>query len=446
MPEAGVFSAAFVLSYAYIAFASRYRGLVVWLAAAAAVTVLHASGRHPDIPGLLSAVDLNILLIFSGILMIAEVLLETGAPAWAAERLVAVSGTLGRASLLLCALSGAVSMILENVATVMILAPVALELSRRLEANPVPLLLGIAVSSNLQGTATLVGDPPSMILASAEGLSFNDFFVLDGRPGIFFAVQAGALASLVVLWLVMGRNRRAVTWTGATRVTSWVPAAILAAVIAGLALVSLSGTLGIESGLICAAGGVLALLWHACRYRGSLPGLLVAGRPLDGVVGRGSGRIVRSFDFDTLFLLAGVFLLAGALERYGVIASIGRTIAVLAGGGAFRAFALVVASSVLISAFVDNVPFVTVMLPAVRVISDSTGLADGRFLSFGLLIGACLGGNISPVGASANIVAVSVLRRAGYRVGFGRFVSIGLPFTLAATLAGAAVVWVFWGP
>ncbi len=446
MPGAWIFSAAFVLAYIYISTAGRLRGPAVWCAAALASAACAIAGDAPDLAALMGRVDVNILLIFSGIMLIAEVLIETRAPAWAAERIVSVSGTLGRASLLICALAGAVSMFVENVATVMILAPVALALSRRLEADPVPLLIGIAISSNLQGTATLVGDPPSMILAASEGLSFNDFFVLDGMPGIFFAVQCGAVASFFVLWRVFGRSRRAVAWSGESGVSSWVPVVILAIVIAGLALTGFTGPSGPVSGLVCAAGGLAALIWHTLSHRGVLPGIFRARKATDLEEVRGSRQIVRGFDLDTVILLAGIFFMVGALEEYGVVDAIGRFIAGLSGGSAFGAFALIVLSSVVVSAFVDNVPFVTAMLPVVHSVASDLGIADWRFLSFGMLIGACLGGNISPVGASANIVAVSMLRKEGYRVSFGRFAALGLPFTLAATAAGAAFIWFVWGP
>lgn len=446
MTEAWIFSAAFVLAYIYIAAASRYRGMVVWGFAAIALCACLIAGKSPDLARLAGNIDINILLIFSGILLVAEVLLETRAPAWLAERLVSVSGNLGRASLLLCLLAGIISMFVENVATVMILAPVALELARRLEADPVPLLIGIAISSNLQGTATLVGDPPSMILAASEHLSFNDFFFMDGRPGIFFAVQCGAIASAFILWRVFGRNRRAVAWEGSARVTSWIPTLILAGVVVALALVSFTGSAGLMSGLVCAAGGVAALAWHTMSHRGLLPTILRARVPDDETGVRGSGEIIRGFDLDTILLLAGVFFLVGALETYGVVDGMGHFIAGLAGGSALGAFVVVVASSVAISAFVDNVPFVTAMLPVVHVMSRGLGFSDSRFLSFGMLIGACIGGNISPVGASANIVALSMLRKTGYRVPFRRFVGIGLPFTIVATAAGAAFIWFFWGP
>jgi Na+/H+ antiporter NhaD/arsenite permease-like protein len=447
LTQAHVFTAAFLLAYCYIAVGTRLRGVAVWAACALGVAVCAIAGLGVDLPHLARSVDVNILLIFAGILLIAEVLMETGVPAWLAAKLVALSGSLGLACLLLCMLSGAVSMFMENVATVMLVAPIALELCRRMEANPVPLLVCIAISSNLQGTATLVGDPPSMILASVRGMSFNDFIVYMGKPGIFFAVQAGALASLVVLGNLFGRDRRRTSWDAHPSVTSWVPAGILVGVIAALVASSfLREGAGMLSGLVCAAGGAFALLWHSLSHRGILPTILRVRRGDSTLESRGSKEIIRGFDFDTLALLAGIFFMVGALESYGVMDAVGRFVAGVSGNSPFAAFLILTWGSVAISAFVDNVPYVTAMLPVAAAVSRSLGLGDNPVMDFGLLVGACLGGNISPVGASANIIAVSMLRKSGFRVGFGSFVKIGLPFTILATLAGSLFLWGVWAP
>ncbi|MBN1433730.1 hypothetical protein JW921_03155, partial [Candidatus Fermentibacterales bacterium] len=150
-----VFSSAFVLIYLYIALFTRHRGLVVWAGAGLAVLVCLLAGQAVDIVSFFRGVNYNVLFIFAGILLIAEVLIETGLPAHLAARIVRVSRSYGMSALLICALSSVISMAVENVATVMIVAPIALEVARRSKANPVPLLIGIAIASNLQGTATL---------------------------------------------------------------------------------------------------------------------------------------------------------------------------------------------------------------------------------------------------------------------------------------------------
>ncbi|MBN1433931.1 anion permease, partial [Candidatus Fermentibacterales bacterium] len=302
------------------------------------------------------------------------------------------------------------------------------------------------------------GDPPSMILAASENLGFNDFFFFRGRPGIFFAVELGAVASFFVLYRLMGRDRRSFRAPSIPPMTRgwWIPTALLGLVIAGLALIGFfTPGVGLASGLLCAVGGLLSVVWHRGNRRKfrEIPGLSLE----EGVSGEGDEgqeradrrrprEILSAFDWDTLLLLAGIFFMVSALDELGIMATIGRFLAGVSGNSPFGAFMLVVWGSVLFSAFVDNVPFVTAMIPVVRTLGLSIGGGSYFYLTFGLLVGSCLGGNISPVGASANIVAVAMLRRKGHRVRFMEFVRIGLPFTVAATAAGSALIWLVWHP
>ncbi len=437
-----IFSAAFLAVYGYIAFGSRFRGAVVWAGIAVATAVAHLNGLYVDLGALFSMVNWNVLLIFSGILFTAEVLIDAGVPAHLAARIIAMSRNYGWAAMLICGLSSVISIFVENVATVMIVAPIALEVSRRHNANPVVLLIGIAIASNLQGTGTLVGDPPSMILAASENMSFNDFFFMHNRPGIFWAVQLGAAASFLVLYHFLGRDRGDVPRVAVPPVASWVPAWILAAVIAGLAVISfISPGVHLITGLMCIGGGFLSLLWYAVFRRRH-------GHRYENCVDRKTRSVVKAFDLDTLFLLAGIFFMVSALDMYGVMEQAGVFLAGLAGGEPLTAYIIIVAGALIFSAFVDNVPFVTAMIPVTHALAGSIGHGAGEhlYLTFGLLIGSCLGGNISPVGAAANIVSVSILKKNGYSVSFLQFVKVGLPFTLVATAAGAAFIWFVWHP
>jgi len=438
--QGALFSLFFGLVYCYIALAHRHRGVVVWIGAALAVLVSTRLGHSVNISELMAGINWNVLLIFGGILFIAEVMIDVGIPANLAGRIINGSRNYGWAAVLICALASVLSIFVENVATVMIVAPIAFEVCKKHGANPVPLLVGIAISSNLQGTATLVGDPPSMILAASENMGFNDFFFMLGKPGIFFAVQAGALASFGILWKHLGRNRDAVPRVRVTPVVSWIPVYILATVIAGLAVLSLyESGVGAAAGLLCALGGALSVAWYGIYRR---------GRSTPGAMERTPWKLVKAFDLDTLFLLGGIFFMGAALDEYGVMDATGAYLAGVAGESPVMAYLMIVAGSMLISAFVDNVPFVTAMIPVTRALAMNMAGSGGshHYLVFGLLIGSCLGGNISPVGASANIVAVSLLRKQGHKVSFWDFTRIGLPFTLAATAAGALFIWMFWHP
>ncbi|MCK4807037.1 MAG: anion permease, partial [Candidatus Aegiribacteria sp.] len=290
----------------------------------------------------------------------------------------------------------------------------------------------------------LVGDPPSMILAAAENMDFNDFFFMNGKPGIFFAVQLGAIASFFILRKLLKKDSRPLPEVTIPEVSSWFPAWILAGVILGLAILSFFFPgVGIEAGLLCITGGGIAVVWHAFFRRGYLKN---KGKGNHG--NRRARTILRGFDWDTLFLLAGIFFMVGALEEMGVMQKVGVFLAGISGNNPFLAFLIVVVSAVILSAFIDNVPYVTAMIPVAHAIAQTLGEGGQShyYLSFGLLIGACLGGNISPVGAAANIVSVSVLRKNGFKVSFMDFVRVGLPFTIAATVVGAAFIWFVWGP
>lgn len=442
-----IFSAFFILVYGYIAFFQKYRGYVIWAVILMAFATTFIVGEFPgltEIGNIFAGVNYSVLMIFAGILLIAEILIEVGIPAYLAAHIAVKARNYGHAALWLCVLSSGISIFVENVATVMIVAPIAFEVSKKLRANPIPLIIGIAIASNLQGTATLVGDPPSMILAAAEQMNFNDFIWMNGKPGIFFAVQAGALFSCLVLLYFFKKDNRHIPDILKPEVTSWFPAWVLGGVILGLAGLSfVFPGVGLEAGILCLFGGVITMVWHALCRRGHVC------KSNKGEYGsRRTRKILSKFDYDTVLLLFGIFFLIGTLTQFGVMDVIGGLLADFAGGNPFSAFLIVIVSAVVFSAFIDNVPFVAAMIPITMVIGESLGYAgqEHLYLTFGLLMGACLGGNISPVGASANIVGVSMLRKNGYKVTFWEFVKIGLPFTIAAVVAGSAFIWFVWGP
>ncbi|MGA1875414.1 MAG: SLC13 family permease [bacterium] len=373
-----------------------------------------------------SSVDWNVMGIFVGTLVVADIFMLSRAPAFLAERLVLHVQDARWAILLICALTGFISAFVENVATVLLIVPVALTLSERLDIDPVPLLIAIAISSNLQGTATLIGDPPSMLLASFARMNFNDFFVLQGKPGIFFAVEIGALSAFLVLFVLFRKEKRKITINPHERVTSWTPTWILITLIVLLALSSsfdheLSAYL---PGVICMLCGGISLIWIFSRKLS----------PLDSI---------RRLDWDTTFFIISVFILVGILVREGWMTVLAEWIHHQAGSNKLGIFLIIITVAMLFSAFVDNIPFIITMMPVVQSISSKGGFPL-HLLLFGLLIGSCLGGNITPIGASANIVATGILQKRGEDVSFCRFVRIGLPFTLAAVIPAAVFIWIFW--
>lgn len=417
--SAVLFVAAYIL---FVALPTRR----TWVAVAASLLVIVTGTLAPG--EAFRAINWNVMGIFVGTLVIADLFIESHMPAWLAEQIVNRSPRTWIAMIFMCLLSGFISAFVENVATVLIIAPIALSLSRKLKTNPVPLLIAIAVSSNLQGAATLIGDPPSMLLAAAAKMNFMDFFVYRGRPGMFFFVQAGALASLVVLFMLFRRHRENVVLLPEEKVRTWFPTWLLAGLIAALALSSLfDSDFSYLAGLICLAAALVGLVWDNAAHRGSF-------------VGR-----VKRLDWDTTFFLMGVFVLVGSLTEAGWTDVLAGRLSRLIGGHVPAGFALIVLLTTLCSGFIDNVPFLAAMLPVTIQVAARLDMDPTLFL-FGLLLGASVGGNITPIGASANIVTIGLLKKHGHHVGFGEFIRIGLPFTIVSVAAASVALWLVWSP
>ncbi|MFA5005600.1 MAG: SLC13 family permease [Candidatus Omnitrophota bacterium] len=372
------------------------------------------------------AVNWNVMGIFVGTLIIADIFMQSRVPAVIAEVIVDRAKNTAWAILFICALSGFISAFVENVATVLIVAPIALALARKLKINPVQMMIAIAISSNLQGAATLIGDPPSMLLGGFAKMNFGDFFFYQHKPGIFFAVEIGALASFVALYFIFRKHKEKAKLLRIEKVKSWVPTCLLAALIASLALSSFFDTgFSYMAGVICMVFGIIALAWEKLFNKGSI----IKG--------------VRALDWETTFFLLGIFIIVGSITLTGWIETLAVFLAQVVGGNIFLGYTLLVFLSVAVSAFVDNVPFLAAMLPVAISMSDKLQMHPALFL-FGLLIGASLGGNITPIGASANIVACGLLKKEGYAVSFKEFAKIGLPFTLVAVFTAYLFVWFVW--
>ena len=372
----------------------------------------------------LASINLNVLGIILGTMVLSDLFIDSNVPAYLACVTVNRSGSKAMALLAVCILSGVVSSVIDNVATVLMIAPIALEVSRRLRVSPVPFIIGIAVSSNVEGAATLVGDSTSVLLASAAKMTFIDFFWMKGRPGIFFAVQLGAAGALLVLDRVFRRNRGKCVPVDQPVVGSWVPSILMVLMMATMALSSfIPDRPDWTIGGVAFVFGAIGLLWSGFAKFGSVK--------------------AADLDWSAVFLLSGLFVLIGSLTTTGIVGDIASLISTRTQGNSFLAYSVIVWMSVLLSAFVDNIPYTMAMLPVAQIVAANTG-ASPFVMMFGLLLGTTLGGNITPIGASANIVAVSLLRKNGHEVTFTEFVRIGLPFTLVAVLIGSLFNWVVW--
>jgi len=411
----------FVAAYLLFVFLPRFRSLVAVVAAGILVAAGVLSPRET-----LTAVNWNVMGIFVGTLIAADVFIESRFPAWFAEVIVNRARNTAWALLFICMMTGVISAFVENVATVLIVAPIALSLAQKLRLDPKSIMIAIAISSNLQGTATLIGDPPSMILGGYAKMTFMDFFVYQGKPSIFFAVELGAITSFFVLFFIFRRLTQKPELEPVEQVRSWLPPVLLIALIAALAVSSFFDTgFSFLAGVICMVFGVFMLLWQT------------------RLSGAHTFATLRKLDWDTTFFLMAIFIIVESLTVTGWIDSISNAFSGLTGGNALLGYVGLVVFAILVSAFVDNVPFLAAMLPVAQNMAQSLGVAPSLLL-FGLLIGASLGGNITPIGASANIVACGLSRQAGHPVTFREFARISVPFTIAAVVPAALLVWYIW--
>ncbi len=381
-----------------------------------------------------ASINYNVLGIFIGTAILSSLFIYSGVPSYLAAQLVNRTHRIWTAFLLVCILSSFISSFTDNVATVLIIAPLALEIASAFRINPVVLLIGISLSANLQGCATMIGDSPSIILAMEAGMNFNDFFWMPaaksggevGRLGIFFAVQLGAVFSFYILWRTFKRYRGKTKIINLIRPKTWVPTWIMLLMVISLIVSSLLSYRPqyIIAG-ICLFWAGVGIIWYIFMDKGSI------------------SLLIKNLDWQSFFFLVGIFILVGSLTYCGIIEDVARYISSISGQNVLFAYSLIVIISVLVSAFVDNIPYTLAMIPAVKMVALNLGISIYPFL-FALLIGTCLGGNITPIGAACNVVTVGLLRRKGYHVKLSEFLRIGLPFTISAVFFAVLFIWLIW--
>ena len=432
LPAILLFAATYVLMLTF----SRYRPYI----ALTSGVIFIITGMLP-LGDIIPSLDFNVLLMIGGTMGLVQLFIDSHMPERLADMIMAKVPTVQWAAVCLSLFAGVISAFVDNVATVLMVAPVALEICKKLKTNPIPVLISIAVSSNLQGAATLVGDTTAIMLGSALNMSFMDFFWYYGKPSMFFAVELGALLSACIVYWIFRKEKGNIPKTGKmTEVSDYVPTGLLVGAIGLLICASFapdSWNLPEEiNGIICCSLLVVGLIYNYARKKN-----------LDAVVGP-----LKAIDFETLGLLVGLFLMIGGISNMGVIDALAGLLADLGGGNVFLMFSIIVWASVLISAFIDNIPYVATMIPVIGGIAAqmAPGLGVdatlvGIPLYFGLLSGATLGGNITPIGASANITAIGILRREGYEVANSDFFKIGIPFTLSAVIPAYIYIWLVYG-
>lgn len=377
-----------------------------------------------------TAINWNVIMMIAGTMGIVSLFIETGMPSRLADLMLMKIPNACWAIIALSVFSGVVSAFVDNVATVLMVAPVGLAICKKMKINPIPVIISIAVSSNLQGAATLVGDTTSILLGGYAGMTFIDFLFWQGKFSIFWAVEFGALGTVAILYALFRKEKQPVSCEKVTEVDDYVPGYFMILVVVCLIIASffdIPYVDEIKNGLICIILCIIDVVRSCIKKKKSDPVKLVA----------------KEMDYQTLLMLCGLFVVIAGITEAGLIDVIADWFAGIGGGNLFALYTILVFGSVIISAFVDNIPYVAAMLPVVQVISVKLGI-NPVVLYFGLLTGATLGGNITPFGASANIAGIGILKKEGYTVKNSDFFKIGIPFTMTAVIIGYIFIWFVW--
>lgn len=411
----------FLVTYVLMLALSKYRVYVALISA----LIFIVSGML-SLSNVLGAIDFNVILMIAGTMGLVALFIESKMPELLADLIMDKVPNVKWAAVAMALFAGFISAFVDNVATVLMIAPVALEICKKLKTNPVPFIIAIAVSSNLQGAATLIGDTTAIMLGSALDMSFIDFFWYKGYPGMFFVVEVGALLSALIIVFVFRKEKAKIPKSlNRTKVTDYVPTALLFGAI--LCLVGASfipNKLNETNGLICCGLFIVGLIYNFIRKKN-----------ISAII-----KPLKEIDLQTIGLLLGLFIMIGGIAEQGVIDAIANLLAKMGGGNVFLLYTVIVWASVLISAFIDNIPYVATMIPVIAGLASALNI-DATVLYFGLLSGATLGGNCTPIGASANITGIGILRKEGYTVKNSDFFKIGIPFTLAAVVPAYIYLW-----
>lgn len=416
-----------VFAVAYLLIATeRVNKVKAALGGAAVVVAAGIVGSDDIFYSRETGIDWDVIFLLLGMMVIVGVLRQTGVfeytAVWAAKR---AKGSPLRVMILLALITAAASALLDNVTTVLLIAPVTLLVCERLAINPVPFLLAEVFASNIGGTATLIGDPPNIIIGSRAGLSFNDFLV-HVTPLVLIAL-AVFLACLPLLFRgsfavapdrvaeVMSLNEREAIRDVRLLVKCGV---VLTAVFAAF----------ISHSLIHVEPSVVALLGA---------GVLIV---ISGVERR---DYLDSVEWETLLFFAGLFILVGTLVKTGVIGRIAELAGEATGGSPLLAGMGILLVSAVLSGVIDNIPYVATMSPVVADLASTVANpVHGQALWWSLAVGADFGGNLTAVGASANVVMLGIAAREGYPISFWEFTRKGVIVTALTVGISVPYIWV----
>ena len=415
-PEAAIGLAIFAVTYALIATERLHKTLAA-LAGGVAMVLLGIVSQERAF----EEIDFNVIFLLAGMMILAGIIRKTGVFGWVAVRSARIAGgDPYRILVVLSVITAVASAFLDNVTTVVLVGPITLFLAARMGMSPFPFLMSEILASNIGGSATLIGDPPNILIGSAAGLDFTAFLVnMTPLAVLLLAVYLVAARWLFREMLTVDPDLRAGILELNERDMITNPQLLRTSLIVmGLTLVGFlfHGALHLEPATVALSGAVLLMI----------------------VARESPEEVLRDVEWPTLFFFIGLFMLVAGVIEIGLIDAVADAILALTGGALAGTSLLLLWLSAILSGIIDNIPYTATMIPVVD------QLAEGQpndALWWALAIGADLGGNATIIGASANVILAGMAEREGHPIGFGKFLRYGLPVTVGTMVIATVYVW-----
>ncbi|MBN2061979.1 MAG: TRAP transporter large permease subunit [Deltaproteobacteria bacterium] len=394
------------------------RKVKIAYASIVAATVLLVSGLMQPSEALFKAVKWDVLGIYWGFMMVSFVFMKSRMPDLIANRIITTVRVEKYVIFTLCCLTAFLSAFMENVGVVLMMAPVAIAVSLRMQSDLFPYLISIAISSNVVTTLTMVADPPSIILALATGMKPLDFYLFQGRIGLGTITLIGVLVALGTLLFQFRRMQNPVAVQAESIATTKGPSVLF---VLGVAALAVGPEFGLRPGTVGLIAGLIALYMGRADLK----------------------EMIWEFDWNSFFFIIGIFIVIYNLNASGLLKDFAE-LAIQSGiNNPTVILAFMIWISVALSSFMDNVPYTILMIPVCQNLASSLGINAWPFL-YGMLIGTGIGGNITPVGATANVFACGILEKHGEKVQLGRYMNLSIPFSLAAVAAAHLLLQLVW--
>jgi Na+/H+ antiporter NhaD/arsenite permease-like protein len=401
-----------------------YRKINITYISLVGAALLIATGIIAPDTALRDGVEWKVLTIYWGYGMLAFAFRESQLPAWLGVLILNHIKKEKYVLLLLCTLAAVLSSFMANPVVVIILAPLFIDIADKLKSNLFVYLVGLAIASNVVTTVTMVADPPALIVAAKTGMQFLDFYWFQGKVGLGTISVFGVVAALLVLLYQFRAMNNSVEGIGeeAVEIKSHIPMIIFIVSVVLLSLpIMTAGIPLVNQGTVGFLVGVGALLYNWKNAKG----------------------MHDEFDWASIFFLVGIFIIIATVEKVGLLKDFADWMAATGLKSPTAYLAIFIWISVLLSSFIDNVPYTVLMIPVCSYVATNLGVNPFVFY-FGMLVGCGIGGNITPVGATANVLACGMLEKRGYKIELGKYMAMSVPFSVAPVLVAHLLLQLIW--